>query len=98
MGQDLYAFDPVTRARVAWVAYHPNGTCRAEFSDGTVDHGQFGLEGDTYWTRYTGFRAGETHRFYLVEITPKLAQAYHVDGRQAFLQTPLKTLPNFPCV
>lgn len=92
LGQTLNAFDPDSHAAVASVTYRADGTCTARFPDGTQDRGQFGLSGDTYWTRYTDFRAGETHHFYLERVAPQVTQAYHADGRRAYLQSPLAKL------
>lgn len=89
--QTLHVFDPDSHAHVATVTYGED-SCLAQFADGTEDRGQFGLSRDTYWTRYTRFRAGETNHFYLVQIAPQIVQAYHTDGRRAFLQSPLTLL------
>lgn len=89
VGKTLHAFDPGTRKRVAAVTYMADGACIARFVDGTEDRGQYGLSGDTYWTKYTRFRAGQTSEFYLVELLDQVAQAYHTDGRRAYLQSPL---------
>lgn len=86
-GQALYAFDPQTALCVALVRYGPDGRCEVEFASGDTDQGIYGFDGDTYWTRYTTFRQGETHSFHLQAIAPGLAQAYFVDGTIAFLQS-----------
>lgn len=91
-GKTLYAFDPDTKARVASVSYGSEGDCVARFADGTQDTAEWGLEGDTYWTRYANFRGGEVNRFTLDLIADQVAQAYHTDGRRAFLQSPLEVL------
>lgn len=87
LGQTLYAFDPDRYALAATVTYARDGTCTAVFADGARDKGRFGLEGDTYWTRYERFRRGEMHRFYLISVGLDTALAYHADGRRAFLQS-----------
>lgn len=94
-GQTVHAFDPDSRNLVATIAYGRDGTCEAVFADGTEDRGQFELSGDTYSTKYTRFRAGETNFFYLELLAPQVAQAYHTDGRRAFLQSPLAK-PDYP--
>lgn len=91
-GRTLHAFDPDSCKRVATVRYGLDGICGVTFVDGTQDQGCYGLEDDTYWTRYDKFRAGETHCFYLVQVAPHIAQAYHADGQRAFLQSALPEL------
>lgn len=92
LGRRLFAFEPETLKNVAQVTYQPDGNCIALFIDGTSDKGQYGFSKASYWTRYARFRNGETNRFYLTLIRPDIAQAYHVDGRPAFLQSPLASL------
>ena len=87
LGRPTYSFDPATRKRVAVVTYDPRGTCRFELEDGGGDAGEWGLEGDTYWTRYGSFRGGVRNVFYLIWVSPGVAQAYHEDGTPAFLQS-----------
>ncbi|MEP5731945.1 MAG: hypothetical protein ABJL67_21500 [Sulfitobacter sp.] len=89
VGKTLHAFDPDSGERVASVTYMADGACVARFVDGIEDRGQYGLSGDTYWTKYTDFRAGQISEFYLVEVADQVAQAYHTDGRRAYLQSPL---------
>jgi len=88
VGQTLFAFEPETFRNVAKVTYGADGTCSAVFADETRDSGRFGISGDVYWTRYSRFRQGETHRFFLVTVADDIAQAFHGDGRRAFLQSP----------
>lgn len=92
-GQDLYAFDPATGDRVAQVAYDPDGTCRLRFADGRAEGGVYGFDGDTYWTRYDAFRGGAVNAFRLEPLAPGIAQAWHVDGTRAFIQTARDSLP-----
>lgn len=92
-GRRLYAFDPVSRAQVAQVTYAPGGICHARFTDGTKDSGAYGFKEATYWTQYTRFRAGQRSEFYLTWHGDQIAQAWHSDGRMAFLQSPLSELP-----
>ncbi|GGE28303.1 hypothetical protein GCM10011360_15640 [Primorskyibacter flagellatus] len=93
MGRTLNAFDPATGARAAAVTYRPDGTCALRFADGAEEGGIWGLEGDTYWTRYDQFRGGERNGFRLELLREDIAQAWHVDGSRAFIQTPLEELP-----
>lgn len=92
VGQTLHAFDPDSHNKVASVTYQDDGTCVAIMKDGTEDRGHYGVDEGIYWTRYNQFRGGETHHFYLVRVGPQVAQAYHSDGRRAFLQSPLARL------
>lgn len=87
-GRTLFAYDPETRKQVAQVVYRTDGFCEASFADGTHDRGTYGFSGDTYWTRYDRFRNGETNGFYLMLVEAEVAQAYHLDGRSAYLQSP----------
>ncbi|MEP5624454.1 MAG: hypothetical protein ABJP82_17920 [Hyphomicrobiales bacterium] len=91
-GKELYAYDPVTREKIAQVTYGSDGRCVVMFANGTNDRGTYGFLEDTYWTRYDVFRNGETNSFYLTRVGPELAQAYHLDGRPAYLQSPDRTL------
>lgn len=91
-GRLVHAFDPATRERVAAVFYGPDGTCRLTFANGEVDAGDYGFDGDLYWTRYRRFREGATHRFRLEAVGPGLAQAWFADGTRAFLQGHSETL------
>jgi hypothetical protein len=93
MGHTIYSYNADTRLLGATITYQPDGTCTAEMADGSQDKGVWGLKGDTYWTRYDRFRDGTTNAFYLIEIAPQVMQAYFDDGRTAFIQTPLTTLP-----
>ena len=86
-GQTLHAFDPETGARAASVTYRADGRVEAQFADGASDIGTWGLSGAQYWTRYTTFRDGEIHHFSLERIDADTAQAYHADGRRAFVQS-----------
>jgi len=92
-GRTLHAFDPETGARAASVTYHPDGTCALSFAGGAEEGGLWGLDGDTYWTRYDRFRGGEKNGFRLERLAEDIAQAWHVDGSRAFIQTPLEGLP-----
>lgn len=92
LGKTIFAFDPVTKKRVAKIHYAQGRVCSALFDDGRVDTGTFGFEGDHYWTKYVNFRNGETNHFYLVSLASDLVQAYHIDGVQAFLQSPKSSL------
>ena len=94
-GRSTYAFDPSTHKRVASVTYHTSGVCTARFEDGGDDDGQWGIAGDTYWTRYRTFRNGLKNVFYLEWVASDLVQAYHEDGTRAFLQSGLKELGDF---
>lgn len=87
MGRPMYAFEPTTRARVAVVEYEPNGVCATQFEAGNGDNGIWGIDGDTYWTKYRVFRDGAKNVFYLQWVAPDVAQAYHEDGTRAFLQS-----------
>lgn len=91
-GKTLFIYEPETLKSVAKVTYGSDGRCTALFADGSSDAGQFGFSGDTYWTKYDRFRSGETNHFYLVPVEPEVAQAFHADGRRAFLQSPLSSL------
>ncbi len=91
-GKTLYSFDPETRKLAATITYDAGGTCVAVFADGTQDRGQFELVGDTYSTKYAQFRSGETNHFYVERVASHVVQAYHTDGRRAFLQSPLAKL------
>lgn len=92
LGQTLFAFEPETFRNVAKVTYRADGSCTAVFADETQDTGKFGISGDCYWTQYARFRQGETHHFFLVAVADNVAQAFHSDGRRAFLQSPLAHL------
>jgi hypothetical protein len=94
LGKTLYSFDPGTRTRAAAITYSSDGTCVAAFEDGTKDKGAFTIHGDTYETQYEVFRAGSVNRFYLMWLMPGIVQAYHTDGRRAFVQTELAALPD----
>lgn len=91
-GQTLHAFDPDLRERIATVCYETDGNCFVTFVDGTRDRGRFNLDGDIYSTCYEKFRSGETNAFYLVEVAPQITQAFHKNGKRAFLQSPLLEL------
>jgi len=88
-GKTLFVYEPETLKNVAKVTYYPNGCCMALFTDGTEDTGQYGLSGETYWTQYERFRENQRHHFYLTLIEPEVAQAFYIDGRRAFLQSPV---------
>ncbi len=85
-GHALDCFDPKLKARIATIEYFENGTCHAEFADGTSDDGRYGFDSDVYWTQYTWFREGGLYRFFLVKIDDLVCQAYFEDGTKAFLQ------------
>ncbi|WP_281685341.1 hypothetical protein [Thalassobaculum salexigens] len=93
-GKTLNCYDPESRVHIATAHYGQDGVCRMTFSDGTEDTGVFGLTDDIYWTQYKRFRSGTLNKFYLESVAPQIAQAFHTDGRRAFLQTPLPTLEN----
>ncbi len=85
-GRTVRAIDPATGQAVATVSYLPGGTCRIARADGTPpEDGVYGFSEHLYWTRYAAFRDGGTNSFYLVEQGPGRAQAWHDDGRRAFL-------------
>lgn len=85
-GRVVDAFDPETGDQVATVSYLADGTCRfVRPGSVAVEQGSYGLADREYWTRYTAFRDGGRNSFYLVALAPGLAQAYHSDGRRAFL-------------
>ena len=86
-GRKVYVFQPESRALFAVVDYGPDGRCAVRFSSGGIDAGIYGFDGESYWTRYETFRAGETHAFHLRQLGPGIAQAYHTDGTKAFLQS-----------
>lgn len=86
-GRRVHAFAPETRALVAHVDYRGDGRCALCFATGETDQGVYGIEGDTYWTRYDRFRGGETHAFRLERLGPNLAQAWFSTGARAFLQS-----------
>ncbi len=85
-GQRVRSLDPDTGELAATITYRGDGTCVAEFADGSTDEGRYGFAGDGYWTRYATFRDGTENRFYLVRLGPDRAQAHFDDGRRAFLQ------------
>jgi len=84
-GQTVYAFDPDSGVFVATLVYRIDGTIEARFADAKADNGQYGFEGQLYWTRYENFRSGQKHAFYLQAVDDSTAQAFHDDGRKAFL-------------
>jgi hypothetical protein len=86
-GRSVYALDPTTRVVAACIDYGTDGTCLARFTDGQNDPGVYGIEDDTYWTRYETFRDGKRHVFRLEARAPGVAQAYFADGTIAFLQS-----------
>ncbi len=86
-GKTLYSIDPATGDCVATVRYNENGSCHVEFADGTKDTGQYGFEGQQYWTRYKIFRSGERHFFYLEKISGHAVLAYHTNGDKAYIQS-----------
>lgn len=85
-GQTVQALDPESGELAATVTYGDGGMCVARFADGRTDTGHYGFADDCYWTRYATFRDGTENRFYLVRLRPDRAQAYHDDGRRAYLQ------------
>lgn len=95
-GETLFAYEPDSLKNAAKITYHSSGQCTAIFADGTQDTGQYGFSGDTYWTRYTRFRDGQIHHFYLVPTRSQVAQAYYADGSRAFIQSPLASLDEQP--
>lgn len=92
-GKTVYAFDPNTGAFVATLVYCADGTIEARFADAKVDNGQYGFEGQLYWTRYENFRSGQKHAFHLQAVDDSTAQAFHDDGRKAFLLSHEKPEP-----
>lgn len=92
--QKVHVFDPDTHAPVATVQYGTDGQITMRHADGRTDHGHWGLDGDTYWTRYAHFRDGTLNRFYLEPVDAATAQAYFGDGRRAFLQSHNPSLPD----
>ncbi|MEQ8813900.1 MAG: hypothetical protein RLO51_14915 [Thalassobaculum sp.] len=85
-GRTVRALDPETGAGVATVAYRPDGSCRLRhLAGGAVEDGRYGFDGPVYWTRYAAFRGGEVNRFTLTAVRPGRAQAWHDDGRRAYL-------------
>lgn len=90
--QTLYAFDPETLSRVATVQYRHDWSCHVTMENGDTDAGQYGFEGDLYWTRYDRFRDGAAHRFSLIRIDDHIVQAMFDDGTRAFIQSPLAQL------
>jgi hypothetical protein len=85
-GQTTVVLDPITSEVVAIVSYELDGTCSSRFPNGDTDTGRYGFDGDCYWTRYTRFRDGKRHSFFLVPMGVGRAQAYFFDGKRAFLQ------------
>lgn len=83
----VFAFDPDTLDPVAQVTYGPRGRVSMVHQDGRTDSGDWGIDGNHYWTRYKDFRDGSLNRFYLEPVDAQTAQAYHSDGRRAFLQS-----------
>lgn len=92
MHRTIYVFDPDTRAPVAEVWYEAGGEVRMRHADGRPDQGRWGLEGDAYWTQYDGFRGGSVNSFTLEPLDADTAQAYHTDGRRAYLQSHIQSL------
>jgi hypothetical protein len=92
--QILHAFDPETLIRVATVQYRRDWTCLVIMENGDTDTGQYGFDGDLYWTKYNQFRDGALHRFSLTPIDAHSAQAMFEDGTRAFIQSPLAQLIN----
>ena len=60
-GKTVRAIDPISNEFVATIAYGSDGSCTANFETGETDTGQYGFEGQCYWTRYEKFRAGRKH-------------------------------------
>lgn len=85
-GNVLQALDPVTGEVVATVTYDRDGTCRFTFANGDTDEGHYGFVDHYYWTRYRRFRDGTENRFALEPLGAGRAQAWHDDGRRAFIQ------------
>ncbi len=90
----IYAFDPETKSRAAAVEYGTDGVAKLTFSDGQHETGQWGFTQQGYWTSYNNFREGARHEFLLKQIAPQIMQAYHGDGRRAYVQTALSALPD----
>jgi hypothetical protein len=88
----IYVFNPETRLLVATVEYQADGACCASFVEGKSDKGTWGMEDDSYWTRYLEFRNGEKNSFYLQWVSDDVVQAYHTDGSRAYLQSGSPTL------
>jgi len=85
-GNTLECFSSKSGLLEASIEYRTNGTCFASFEDETTDEGQFGFEGDLYWTKYGWFRNGDLFRFFLQRVDNITCQAYFEDGSKAFLQ------------
>ena len=86
LGRVVHAFDPESGEKVATVGYRNDGTCWMQLAGSDeVEPGSYGIEGHEYWTRYARFRGGDRHGFYLTALAPDRAQAYHSDGRRAYL-------------
>lgn len=92
VGQQLYAFDPMSLERVGHITYQTDGRCVVVFEDGTADQGDYGLLEASYWTQYAKFRDGKRNEFYLLPLDLDVAQAFFADGRRAFVQTPRASL------
>ena len=85
-GKTIPALDPDTEETVACITYRADRSCHVRFADGTEDVGRYGFEDHYYWTQYNAFRGGTRNRFYLVDLGEGRAQAYHEDGRRAYIQ------------
>ncbi|MCR9136676.1 MAG: hypothetical protein NXI27_11810 [Alphaproteobacteria bacterium] len=84
-GKTVSALVPETGDLFGSVTYGPDGSCHARFADRTEDIGRYGFDGQTYWTRYKTARGGVTNHFFLIDLGEGRAQAYHDDGRRAYL-------------
>ncbi len=85
-GRILQAVDPDSGEVVATVTYGPDGACTVAFANGDTDEGSYGFVDHFYWTRYRRFRDGTENRFALEPLGTGKAQAWHDDGRRAFIQ------------
>ena len=92
-GRTLCAFDPADGSQVARVTYGADGRAHVLHPDGATDEGDWGLVGNTYWTRYDKMRDGTRNSFHLEQVTQDVVQAWFADGRRAMIQTPLEELP-----
>jgi hypothetical protein len=90
----IHAFDPDSAEHVALVDYRPDGSCKLEFSDGRFEGGVWGFTNAGYWTSYQNFRDGARNEFCLQLIAPQIMQAFHSDGRRAYVQSTFNTLPD----
>lgn len=84
-GRTVAAIDPETGATFARVTYRPDGVCIVAHQGGRLERGRYGFADGCYWTIYPTFRDGRKNSFYLTTEGPGRAQAWHDDGRRAYL-------------